>query len=61
MLQDKLVNLTVKNFRSLANVSINTENLTVLFGPNGAGKSAFFRGTVVCARLWHSGSRYCFF
>ncbi len=41
MLQDKLVNLTVKNFRSLANVSINTENLTVLFGPNGAGKSAF--------------------
>ncbi len=41
MLQDKLVNLTVKNFRSLANVSINTESLTVLFGPNGAGKSAF--------------------
>jgi predicted ATPase len=41
MLQDKLVNLTVKNFRSLANVSINTKSLTVLFGPNGAGKSAF--------------------
>ncbi|KHD11061.1 hypothetical protein PN36_11380 [Candidatus Thiomargarita nelsonii] len=41
MLQNKLINLTVKNFRSLANVSINTERLTVLFGPNGAGKSAF--------------------
>jgi len=41
MSQKKLMNLTVKNFRSLANVSINTECLTVLFGPNGAGKSAF--------------------
>ena len=41
MLQDKLMSLTVKNFRSLANVSINTGGLTVLFGPNGAGKSAF--------------------
>jgi predicted ATPase len=41
MLQDQLMSLTVKNFRSLANVSINTGGLTVLFGPNGAGKSAF--------------------
>jgi predicted ATPase len=41
MLQNQLISLTVKNFRSLANVSINTERLTVLFGPNGAGKSAF--------------------
>jgi predicted ATPase len=41
MLSNQLISLTVKNFRSLANVSINTERLTVLFGPNGAGKSAF--------------------
>ncbi len=41
MLQNQLISLTVKNFRSLANVSINTKRLTVLFGPNGAGKSAF--------------------
>ncbi len=41
MLQNQLTSLTIKNFRSLANVSINTECLTVLFGPNGAGKSAF--------------------
>lgn len=41
MLQNQLISLTVKNFRSLADVSINTDRLTVLFGPNGAGKSAF--------------------
>ncbi|MCK5522042.1 MAG: AAA family ATPase [Thiomargarita sp.] len=41
MLSNQLTSLTVKKFRSLANVSINTERLTVLFGPNGAGKSAF--------------------
>ena len=41
MLSNKLISLTVKNFRSLANVSIDTERLTILFGPNGAGKSAF--------------------
>jgi len=40
-MRNQLINLTVKNFRSLANVSINTERLTVLFGPNGTGKSAF--------------------
>lgn len=41
MLNNKLINLKINNFCSLANVSINTERMTVLFGPNGAGKSAF--------------------
>ncbi len=40
MSPNQLISLTVKNFRSLADVSIHTQPLTVLFGPNGAGKSA---------------------
>lgn len=34
-----LCKLQVRNFRSLADVTIKIEALTVLFGPNGAGKS----------------------
>jgi len=41
MSKNKLINLHIKNFRSLAEININTDSLTVLFGPNGAGKSTF--------------------
>ncbi len=34
-------NLTVKNFRSLADVSIDLGPINVIFGPNGTGKSSF--------------------
>lgn len=40
-MSNRLVSLTVKNFRSLSEIHIKTGNLTVLFGPNGAGKSTF--------------------
>ena len=37
----RLTRLSVKNFRSLENVSIPLKGINVLFGPNGAGKSNF--------------------
>ena len=36
---NKLTRLHVKNFRSLADVSVETRPINVLFGPNGSGKS----------------------
>jgi predicted ATPase len=36
-----LISLQIKNFRSLRDVKLTTDSLTVLFGPNGAGKSTF--------------------
>jgi predicted ATPase len=36
-----LANLKVRNYRSLADLSVETGPLNVLFGPNGAGKSSF--------------------
>jgi predicted ATPase len=36
-----LTTLHIKNFRSLVDVTINIDGITVLFGPNGAGKSTF--------------------
>lgn len=38
---DKLSRLSIKNFRALANVSVETGKLNVLFGSNGSGKSTF--------------------
>jgi len=40
-MSNKLAGLKITNFRSLANVAIETNALNVLFGPNGAGKSTF--------------------
>lgn len=40
-MSNRLIGLQIKNFRSLANVAIETETLNVLFGPNGSGKSTF--------------------
>ncbi len=36
-----LTRIQVKNFRSLADVSVETRALNVLIGPNGSGKSSF--------------------
>ena len=36
---NQLTHLHVKNFRSLADVSVETRPINVLFGPNGSGKS----------------------
>ena len=38
---NKLTQLSIKNFRGLADVSVETRRLNVLFGPNGSGKSTF--------------------
>ena len=40
-MSNRLIRLEIHNFRSLANVAIETDALNVLFGPNGAGKSTF--------------------
>ncbi|MEW5959797.1 MAG: AAA family ATPase, partial [Chloroflexota bacterium] len=40
-MSNRLTGLQITNFRSLANVTIETNALNVLFGPNGAGKSTF--------------------
>lgn len=40
-MSNQLTNLTVRNFRSLADVDIRLDTLNILFGPNGAGKSTF--------------------
>ncbi len=40
-MSNRFVRLEVRNFRSLANVSIKLDEMNVLFGPNGAGKSTF--------------------
>ncbi len=37
----RLERIQVRNFRSLANVPVDTRSVNVLFGPNGAGKSTF--------------------
>ena len=34
-------NMEVRNYRSLANLSVRTDSINVLFGPNGGGKSSF--------------------
>ena len=41
----ELKGLRIRNFRSLADITIKTDALTVLFGPNGAGKSTFLDAT----------------
>jgi predicted ATPase len=40
-MSNRLLRLKVKNYRSLADVSVELHALNVLFGPNGAGKSTF--------------------
>jgi predicted ATPase len=39
MLANRINRLTVRNYRSLADVTVDFEDLTVLVGPNGGGKS----------------------
>lgn len=36
-----ITRITIENYRTLANVAIDTRALNVIFGPNGAGKSSF--------------------
>lgn len=40
-MSNRLDRLRIHNFRSLADVEVETNALNVLFGPNGAGKSTF--------------------
>ncbi len=37
----RIKHMNVLNYRSLADLSIETDSINVLFGPNGAGKSSF--------------------
>jgi predicted ATPase len=53
MESNRLRRMTVRNFRSLEDLSIETSHLNVFFGPNGAGKSTlldtiwFFRDCAI--------------
>ncbi|NLI00411.1 MAG: AAA family ATPase [Chthonomonadales bacterium] len=40
-MSSQLRRVSVRNFRALADVSLDLEPVTVLFGPNGSGKSSF--------------------
>jgi predicted ATPase len=40
-MRNLITKVSVRNFRSLAEVAVETGPLNVLFGPNGAGKSSF--------------------
>ena len=46
-----LRNLTVRNFKSLSNISMEFPRLTVLFGPNAAGKSNLLDAIQALARI----------
>lgn len=41
MLKNRINRIEVKNYRSLGDVAVDLEDLTVLVGPNGSGKSNF--------------------
>jgi predicted ATPase len=41
MLENRINSITIRNYRSLADVTVDLEDLTVLVGPNGSGKSNF--------------------
>lgn len=41
MLQNRITKVHIKNFRSLRDVTVELDDLTVLVGPNGSGKSNF--------------------
>src|SRR5258708_31458230 len=41
MLTNRINSVTVRNFRSLADVAVDLEDLTVLVGANGSGKTNF--------------------
>src|SRR5258708_32552624 len=56
MLANRINSITIRNYRSLADVTVDLEDLTVLVGPNGSGKSNFldalrFVRDVLSARL----------
>jgi len=42
---NQLTRLQVKNFRSLADVSVELRPINVFFGPNGSGKSTLLEAT----------------
>lgn len=41
MLENRINRVTIRNFRSIEDVTVDLEDLTVLVGPNGSGKSNF--------------------
>src|SRR5260221_2846814 len=43
MLANRINSITIRNFRSLADVTVDMEDLTVLVGANGTGKSNFLK------------------
>ena len=63
---DQLTRLQVKNFKSLADVSVELRPINVLFGPNGSGKSTLLEAILLveecvsrdveeAARTWNNG------
>ena len=46
-----LTKLTVRNFKSLADVTVEFPRLTVLFGPNAAGKSNLLDAIQALSRI----------
>ncbi len=45
-----------RNFKSLRNVDIDFERLTVIVGPNASGKTSILEGLYYLARLASNGS-----
>jgi predicted ATP-dependent endonuclease of OLD family len=40
----KIQSVTIKNFRTLKNMTITFDDVTTFIGPNGTGKSTVLRG-----------------
>ena len=51
---DQLTRLQVKNFKSLADVSVELRPINVLFGPNGSGKSTLLEAILLVEELCFS-------
>lgn len=51
IIQDMLKRIRIKGYKSLEDIEVKLEPLTVLFGPNGAGKSNFLDALQLLSRL----------
>ena len=55
-----ITRVVVRGFRSLENVAVNLEPVTVLVGPNGSGKSSFIDALAFLRQALHSSPQVAF-
>src|SRR5258708_39881438 len=60
MLANRINSITIRNFRSLADVTVELEDLTVLVGANGTGKSNFLNAVQYVRDVLKLGLTYAF-